>query len=373
MSVMPVGSNHTIPEAFHPLMTDEDSEISQYYPEEFDIDLNGKKFAWQGVALLPFMDQKLLLAAMATKYPMLSKEEHERNEVGKEALLFSTRHPLHDEIALHFYSKKAGAPKLNLKPHVSQGMSGKVEKNESYLPSSALVFPLPNGGMPDLDEDASMSVYYSMPPTSSSHKSMLLPGVKPPAPVLDHSDIAMTKSRASNSGRGYGGAPLDNQNGGRGRINYGGGDSRNGNGGRGGRDSYGGGGRGGGGYQSNGHNGGGGGYQGNGYNGGGGGYQGNGYNGGGNRGGYQSGPPPSRMPFDPSALPPHLAQQAAAHGFAPPPPAWAAANRGMPPMPPPPYDNYGGNGHNGHNGYGGRGGNRGGGGGRNGGGGYDRY
>jgi len=45
MGVLPAASRHAIPEIFHPLMTDEDSEIIDFYPEEFPIDLNGKKFA----------------------------------------------------------------------------------------------------------------------------------------------------------------------------------------------------------------------------------------------------------------------------------------------------------------------------------------
>lgn len=356
MGVMPVGSNHTIPEAFHPLMTDADSDIVHYYPEDFEIDLNGKKFAWQGVALLPFIDEKRLLDAMATKYPLLSKEEHERNEVGKEALLFSNKHPLYDEVALHFYSKKAGAPKISLNAHVSEGLSGKVEKNESYLPSSSLVFPLPNGGMPDLDEDGSVSVFYAMPPNTGNHKSMLMAGVKLPPPVLDHNDIETTRSRSNQNGRGYGGAPLENGRGG--RINYGGGRGGRDNYSNGRGDSYGGGrgndrydgGRGGG---NNGY----GGHQGNGY----GGHHGN---------GYQSGPPPG-MPF--ANLPPQLAQQAAAHGFppppgfGPPPPGFGPPPHGwngqMPPMPPPPQNGYGGYGGQGYNnGYGGGRGGRGGGG-----------
>lgn len=156
MGVLPAASNHAIPEVFHSLMTDNDSEIIDFYPEDFPIDLNGKKFAWQGVALLPFIDEKRLLRAMGERYPLLSKEDAARNEMGRDVLILSDRHPLYEEIATNFYSKRQGLPKYKLNPRVSGGLAGKIEKNEEYLPQSSLNFPLNEGGMPDLEEDHSI-------------------------------------------------------------------------------------------------------------------------------------------------------------------------------------------------------------------------
>lgn len=156
MGVLPAASNHAIPEAFRTLMTDEESDILDFYPEDFPIDLNGKKFAWQGVALLPFIDEKRLLKAMAEKYPLLSSEDAARNEMGRDVLLLSDRHPLYDDIATKFYSKKQGSPSFKLNPRISEGLAGKVEKNEDYLPQSSLSFPLDTGGMPDLEDDHSI-------------------------------------------------------------------------------------------------------------------------------------------------------------------------------------------------------------------------
>ena len=155
MGVLPAASNHAIPEVFRPLMEEEDSEIIDFYPTDFPIDLNGKKFAWQGVALLPFIDQKRLLDAMATKYPLLSAEDAARNETGKDVLIVSDRHPLYNEIAKNFYSKRQGAPQHRLDSSISEGLAGEVEKNHDYIPQSSLIFPLEDG-MPDLEEDHSM-------------------------------------------------------------------------------------------------------------------------------------------------------------------------------------------------------------------------
>lgn len=49
--------------------------IIDFYPEDFKIDLNGKKFAWQGVALLPFVDEKRLIKAVQPYYNLLTVAE----------------------------------------------------------------------------------------------------------------------------------------------------------------------------------------------------------------------------------------------------------------------------------------------------------
>ncbi|MCJ1477372.1 5'-3' exoribonuclease 2 [Lambiella insularis] len=223
MGVLPAASNHAIPEVFRSLMSDEESEIIDFYPTEFPIDLNGKKFAWQGVALLPFIDMKRLLMAMDKRYPLLTAEEMARNKTGNDVLIFSDRHRLYDEITSNFYSKRQGDPRLRLRSKISEGLSGDVEKDPEYTLQSPLIYPLENGGMPTLEEDHSISVRYDMPRSKYLHKSMLLRGVKLNAPMLDRADIEATKARANRSGRSYGGALLRGGNGHdreRGNVNY---------------------------------------------------------------------------------------------------------------------------------------------------------
>ncbi|KAK4179995.1 exoribonuclease 2 [Triangularia setosa] len=358
MSVLPAASRHAIPEVFHDLMTNEDSEIIDFYPEEFDIDLNGKKMSWQGIALLPFIEMPRLLKAMEPKQKLLSEEDRVRNEPGKEVLIISDAHPVYEDITTKFYSKKPVGDKIPLDSKLSEGLAGNIEKIEGYVPHGELRYPLERHTFPDVDFDRTLSVHYELPASSHIHKSQLLRGVKLPPPVLDRSDIEILKGKGRNAGRSYGGVPLNNNN----NNNY----NRNGGGGRGDRINYGPGGgnnrnndRGG--YNNN--------YRGSNNN------QSQGYgNGYGNGGGYGSGgggdrnqyaPPPGWQPPVPPGFP----------GFGqggppPPPPGYVVPphqggyNQGppvpppnryaMPPVPPPGYGGGGGGGYQGQGGYQGR-------------------
>ena len=77
MSVFPTASSSHVPEPWAELMKDPESPIIDFYPDDFKIDLNGKKFAWQGVALLPFVDEKRLYKALEPMRDKLTAAERE--------------------------------------------------------------------------------------------------------------------------------------------------------------------------------------------------------------------------------------------------------------------------------------------------------
>ena len=95
-----------IPETFHSLMTDESSPIIDFYPETFDVDMNGKRMAWQGVALLPFIDEKRLLEAMATRYPDLTEDEIQRNKWGHNSLFVFEDNTLYPSLEALYGKRK---------------------------------------------------------------------------------------------------------------------------------------------------------------------------------------------------------------------------------------------------------------------------
>lgn len=87
-------------------MMDESSPIIDYYPSAFQIDMNGKRMAWQGVALLPFIDEKRLLDAMAPHYSNLTDEEQQRNKWGNNVLYVFEEHPLYPSLEALYGKRK---------------------------------------------------------------------------------------------------------------------------------------------------------------------------------------------------------------------------------------------------------------------------
>ena len=80
LGVLPPQSGALLPTEYRNLMTDTSSAISQFYPQTFQVDMNGKKNAWEGIALIPFIDElKLLEAINAVATHKLTKEQLQRN------------------------------------------------------------------------------------------------------------------------------------------------------------------------------------------------------------------------------------------------------------------------------------------------------
>lgn len=82
MGVLPDRSKKIVPEVYWELMTDPSSPIFDFYPRDFDLDMNGKKQEWEAVVKIPFIDETRLLAAMGPKNDLLSPDEKHRNAFG---------------------------------------------------------------------------------------------------------------------------------------------------------------------------------------------------------------------------------------------------------------------------------------------------
>ncbi|KAF7374113.1 5'-3' exoribonuclease 1 [Mycena sanguinolenta] len=58
MGVLPAASREHIPMAYQDLMTSGASPIIDFYPVEFELDLNGKKQDWEAIVKIPFIDEE---------------------------------------------------------------------------------------------------------------------------------------------------------------------------------------------------------------------------------------------------------------------------------------------------------------------------
>uniref|UniRef100_A0A8C3ATU0 5'-3' exoribonuclease 1 n=1 Tax=Cyclopterus lumpus TaxID=8103 RepID=A0A8C3ATU0_CYCLU len=79
LAVLPAASMELLPESYRHLMSSELSPIIEYYPLDFQTDLNGKQQEWEAVVLIPFIDERCLLAAMDPFNDKMTKEEKGRN------------------------------------------------------------------------------------------------------------------------------------------------------------------------------------------------------------------------------------------------------------------------------------------------------
>ena len=88
LGCMPPSQSHHIPEPYRWLMTNPDSPIIDFYPKSFTIDMNGKRWPWEAVALLPFIDSKRLLDAVKmVDSSLLAAVERERNATGNTVVM----------------------------------------------------------------------------------------------------------------------------------------------------------------------------------------------------------------------------------------------------------------------------------------------
>ena len=83
MAVQPAASAALLPAPFRRLMEDPHSPIADFYPAEFEVDMEGKRAEWEGVVLIPFVDEGRLLAAYASiPRGALTAEERGRDSAG---------------------------------------------------------------------------------------------------------------------------------------------------------------------------------------------------------------------------------------------------------------------------------------------------
>ena len=83
MAVQPPASSHLLPEQFRHFMTADSSPLKEFFPDEIKLDFEGKRNSWEGVVLLPFLDEKKLRDAIASvPKEKLTDAQNKRNAPG---------------------------------------------------------------------------------------------------------------------------------------------------------------------------------------------------------------------------------------------------------------------------------------------------
>ncbi|XP_076757497.1 5'-3' exoribonuclease pacman isoform X2 [Xylocopa sonorina] len=148
LAALPAYSKELLPAAFQPLVTEGTSPIIDYYPDEFQTDLNGKEREWEAVVLIPFIDAKDLLEAMAPHYAKLTSEERARNKHGPMCLFSYT------ENNLGVYKVPEYFPEVNVINHAQVQL---ISREDIFVPREKLI----RGLCPGVKRD----VYYPGFPT----------------------------------------------------------------------------------------------------------------------------------------------------------------------------------------------------------------
>jgi 5'-3' exoribonuclease 2 len=254
MGVLPAASAHALPAAYGPLMTEPSSPIVDFYPTDFDSDLNGKRFAWQAVTLLPWIDEARLLAAIGTVEGTLTDEEKHRNSSRLETLFLRATHPLGGAI-LKLEEAQAdldAAARAERDAPMDAALSGGMNGQLVLLggPACPPSMPSPVEGMPPIARNAVVGVAFKLPPPrfvaprlpegAMLPEPVVQPGDIAPPPTLWHEEQPQRHGGGGRGGAGYGGYGGPNGYGGGGRGNqqhggpmgyYGGGSQQHGGGG----------------------------------------------------------------------------------------------------------------------------------------------
>jgi len=214
MGVLPAASAHALPLPYQPLFA-LDSPIADFYPRDFEVDMNGKRFSWQGVALLPFIDEARLLAATGPVEKELDQEETARNGRRDELIFCATSHPLAPE-AFELADAATGGDAVaaagakecgrDIDRALTGGLGGLLLAPYGEACPPSLPPPLPGMGDP-VTPNAVVTARFRLPPPRDGHRHVCRPleGQAIDPPIVSEADLPPPKPLWHEDRRGGGG------------------------------------------------------------------------------------------------------------------------------------------------------------------------
>lgn len=133
LSVLPEVSSWCLPKPYRELMINASSPIRDFYPNDFPVDMNGKRNDWEAVVLLPFVNEiRLMQAIESIPSSSLTSEEIQRNKHGSSfvyryCLTWSQEQVSPFDIQLPSFVSRAKRVELKL-PSVQAGKSFTASK-----------------------------------------------------------------------------------------------------------------------------------------------------------------------------------------------------------------------------------------------------
>ncbi|CAO2147720.1 unnamed protein product [Urochloa humidicola] len=186
MAVLPQESSSALPKCYRKLMENEESPIQKFYPSQLKIDTHGKRFLWQGIAKLPFIDEKLLISATKTVENELAVHEMHRNTVQKDKIFMRNSNTLASNAALLQISD-CSSKKLPIDPSSSELGGWLSSVNDDGI--SCGFFRSPIKDLEDIMNDQTVSfIFFNPEPVKIIPR--LLEHVEKPERTLTEADIS---------------------------------------------------------------------------------------------------------------------------------------------------------------------------------------
>lgn len=248
LAVFPANSVRALPEPCHWLMTDPSSPIYDLYDSDIPIDPNGKHLPWLWILLLPFVDERRIVAAFELCRSKFSLADAKRNKFGLPVVFMHQDHPVAKYACEHLrYTPGAETDREVLRAikaesakmdeqfgqgdadggtsdamEVSSGSVAAIEQRcefdavTGHGMSGVLAPAPPNFYAPlhtivkapqdttfaflDIAENRALCFTYTLLPMNDIHKSELLPGVVPQQSILNQFDLMHRRPPRLNKG-----------------------------------------------------------------------------------------------------------------------------------------------------------------------------